>query len=291
LATIRTDLSVRISARHDRPGLRELVKASPWKHQHLDWIEPSALIEQGPIVMAAEGGRPAACLACPDDPPGVAWIRLLAIDGGVDPEAAWRALWPEAESVARASSSVAAALPQEPWFRSLLEPSGFRATTEVLFLEIQIQPRAGGGLPGIAVRDMRPTDLPDVARVDRGAFAPLWRHSQETLAVARARSPVCRVAVTGGAIVGYALSTLSPYGGHLARLAVDPECQSRGIGSLLTQDTLAELARRDVDRVTVNTQADNIRSQELYRRLGFRETGPRYPVYTKDLQANIVRRG
>jgi ribosomal protein S18 acetylase RimI-like enzyme len=29
----------------------------------------------------------------------------------------------------------------------------------------------------------------------------------------------------------------------------------------------------------LNTQADNLRSQDLYRRLGFRETGQRYPVF------------
>jgi ribosomal protein S18 acetylase RimI-like enzyme len=42
-------------------------------------------------------------------------------------------------------------------------------------------------------------------------------------------------------------------------------------------------AGRGVSRVTVNTQADNARSQSLYKRYGFEFTGYSVPVWLLDL--------
>jgi ribosomal-protein-alanine N-acetyltransferase len=75
------------------------------------------------------------------------------------------------------------------------------------------------------------------------------------------------------------VTTASPFGAHLARLAVDPAFQHRGIGRALVVDLLGQLRRRGFDSVTLNTQSDNRRSQDLYRGLGFRETGQRYPMF------------
>jgi ribosomal protein S18 acetylase RimI-like enzyme len=47
---------------------------------------------------------------------------------------------------------------------------------------------------------------------------------------------------------------------------------------------LKHVARRGFDRVTVNTQADNLSSQQLYGALGFQPTGQRYPMYAQSLR-------
>jgi ribosomal protein S18 acetylase RimI-like enzyme len=224
-------------------------------------------------------------VSVPDDPLGVAWIRLLAVDAPHPPQAAWEALWPAAEASAAQVSSRAAALPQEGWVGPLLESCGFHLATEVLFLEARAGEQAGHDVAGLVMADMAPTDLEEVVRVDCLAFSEIWRHSLATLAVAQGKSAVARVASLDRRTVGYAISTASPYAGHLARLAVDPAWQGKGIGTALIADTLTLMARRGADRVTVNTQADNLRSQDLYRRMGFRETGPRFPVFEKSLAA------
>ena len=41
--------------------------------------------------------------------------------------------------------------------------------------------------------------------------------------------------------------------------------------------------QRGISLITVNTQADNLRSQRLYHRLGFEVLGPSAPVWTLDL--------
>ena len=87
------------------------------------------------------------------------------------------------------------------------------------------------------------------------------------------------MAETDGQVLGYQLSTRNPLGAHLARLAVRPELQGRGMGRLLVADLIQQAERHGMYHLTVNTQSDNSASLALYKRIGFRETGERYPVY------------
>jgi ribosomal protein S18 acetylase RimI-like enzyme len=72
-------------------------------------------------------------------------------------------------------------------------------------------------------------------------------------------------------------------GGHLARLAVEPQQQGQGIGQALLQDLLAQFVRRGARAVTVNTQKNNQASLTLYQRMGFMATREEYPIYQIDL--------
>jgi ribosomal protein S18 acetylase RimI-like enzyme len=87
------------------------------------------------------------------------------------------------------------------------------------------------------------------------------------------------VAEADGQIIGYQLSTRNPLGAHLARLAVRPESQGRGVGRALVADLIQQAERRSMYHLTVNTQNDNLSSLALYKKIGFRETGDCYPVY------------
>jgi ribosomal protein S18 acetylase RimI-like enzyme len=72
-------------------------------------------------------------------------------------------------------------------------------------------------------------------------------------------------------------------GGHLARLAVLPDFQCRGIGYCLLYDLLSQFYRRGARSVTVNTQNDNLASIAVYEKIGFRATGETYPIYQMPL--------
>ena len=78
----------------------------------------------------------------------------------------------------------------------------------------------------------------------------------------------------------YQISTQHRQGGHLARIAVLPSEQGRGLGEGLAREALHFFQARGVRLVTVNTQADNHRSLRLYRRLGFDLFGYDVPVWT-----------
>jgi ribosomal protein S18 acetylase RimI-like enzyme len=120
-------------------------------------------------------------------------------------------------------------------------------------------------------------DLPRVVDLDAAAFDPLWRNSLEGLASAFNQACYASVAEDDAGLIGYQLATGGAFGTHLARLAVQPAAQGRGLGAALVHDLNAHIPQDREPRLTVNTQADN-RPHALYERLGFRRTGERFPV-------------
>jgi ribosomal-protein-alanine N-acetyltransferase len=138
-------------------------------------------------------------------------------------------------------------------------------------------------LAAAAIRAARPSDYEAVTATDIAAFEPPWQMSAAVLYDAILRADLISVAEVEGQIVGYQLTTPSQFGAHLARLAVLPGWQGHGIGGGLVRHLVEYANQRGYREVTVNTQDTNAASLAVYRRLGFRRTGTRYPVYQLNL--------
>jgi ribosomal-protein-alanine N-acetyltransferase len=275
------DRSIRSVGSNDRALIDGLIATAVWRHAHLDWLDAGDLVGSAPFLLALERGRTVACLGCPPDPPGVAWIRVFAGASAYPAADAWRALWPPAcASAVELGAHTAAAMTTDRWMASLVQESGFAESNRVVFLEHQ----GMAGVPviptGARLRAYQPADLQAVHEVDQQAFDGLWRYSLPVLTAALAQAASVTVLEAEGTVAGYQLSTASALGAHLARLAVRPELQGRGHGRALVEHLLHESGRHGFDRVSVNTQEDNAPSLRLYRRLGFRDTGRSYPVFT-----------
>jgi ribosomal-protein-alanine N-acetyltransferase len=278
------DLVLRKARSTDRAQVAGLLSRAHWRHFHLDWRDPLDVLSQEPNLLAYHGDRLVAHFASPPDPDRTAWIRSFCVDGSLTPLAVWRPLWAEAAAacLARQVGRVASLLSGE-WMRPLLAEAGFRESNAVVFFEWRgSAPDLPAPSPG-QVRPLRQTDLPAVVAVDERAFAPLWRNSLESLSAAMSQAIVATGIEVDGQLAAYQLTTASPFGAHLARLAVEPTFQRMGLATGLVVDLIHHLGRRGFDSVTLNTQADNLRSQDLYRGLGFRETGQRYPVFEASL--------
>jgi len=273
-------LSVRAVGPEEKRLVTSMLSTSRWRHSHLDWQDPVDLLGQQPYLVAERDATYVGLMACPEGPEGVAWVRVLGLALGVDPDEVWQDLWEEAaRRLLDSGIRHAACLLSGPWQRPLLSGSGFHETNAVVFFERSTRRIPPPGRSQVSFRRFEPSDLASVGAVDHAAFRPLWRVSPGTLEIAYRTAADAGVAAVDGRVVGYQLTTISPLGAHLARLAVDPAWQNRGIGSALVVRLLQRLVEQGVTRVTLNTQADNGKSQELYRRLGFRETGERLPVF------------
>lgn len=272
----------------DHQKLSDLIFFEPRLHRHLDWRSPLEWLGSPFYWAVDEGSQITAALACPPEVEGIAWVRLFVFRGGWLAGNAWEALWGTArEGIARAGGAQVAAIAMQTWFQQVLANSGFESRQRIVMLEwhgFTGQPW-GGNEAGVRIRPMMEADLPVVQEVDAAAFEPLWQNSLETLRRAFLQSLLVTVVETEAGIVGYQLSTGGGQHAHLARLAVHPAWQGRGLGRALVNDLLAKLVHNGIYKLSVNTQSDNVASLALYQRLGFIRTGEQYPVYVFDVPA------
>lgn len=279
----QTQLSVRTVNPKDRHKLANLIHFETYVHRHLDWRPPLDWLGNQPYLLAEQNGSVIGALACPPDPPQVSWIRLFAAASYLPVDRAWHALWPAALDDLQQADQLGwvAAIPLQEWFQSLLEKSQFVLTHRVIMLswEPSRMPVDAPHSAGLTLRPMNFDDLPAVREVDAASFTPIWQNSIPCLQLAFNQATIATVAEQEGRMVGYQISTATSLGGHLARLAVLPEHQGKGIGFSLVCDLLKQFERRGAAGVTVNTQQDNEASLSLYRKAGFRRTGEEYPVY------------
>lgn len=275
--------TVRPAEMADRDLVRGLMEGARWRHQHLDWAGALELLNMQPYLLAEDHRLPVGILACPPDPPGVSWIRLFASASGYRPQDVWDVLWTQTLPAARALGvHTLAALSLNAWLEPILIGSGFAQTNAVLFLEWDAGEVTDDASIDADLRDLEPLDLEQVVEVDARAFSPIWRHSISAIELAFDQAALARGVFVDGQMAGYQISTASAFGAHLARLAVVPEIQHRGLGRAMVVDVLRHFSERGYGRVTVNTQQDNPASQTLYRNLGFRETGQIFPVFQRD---------
>lgn len=282
---LRTRARVRPAEDKDRGQLANILHFETHVHRHLDWRPPLDWLGLSPYLIAEQDERVVAALACPPDPPGVAWIRVFAAGGGEGVGTAWELLWPLArQQLGELPVKHVAAIPLQDWFRDLLQNHGFRHAHNVVVL---VWDNASEVLPAPrATCDMRPmlaADLAAVQELDAVAFGELWRNSLDSLDLAFKQAAVATVAEDDEGLLGYQISTHSPLGAHLARLAVHPRAQRQGVGYRLVRELQEHYSMPPLTRLTVNTQDHNEVSLALYKKAGFRETQEHYPVYQLDL--------
>ena len=278
---IGLNLQARPAGLQDRQAISSLVFYENHAHRHLDWRHPLDWLGSPYFWLMEENGRALAALACPPDPPGIAWVRLFAFGGQVSAVEAWSSLWELARGeIARRGGAQVAVIAMQGWMRELLARTEFDRLQSVVMLEWKGRPVLGPSLPtGVSLRPLAESDLPAAEQVDAEAFAPLWHISLDNLRRAFSQAIVATVIESQGRLLGYQLSTGKPLGAHLARLAVRKEAQGFGLGAALVADLLGQMRRRGAALITVNTQNDNHASLAVYRKMGFLRTGEEYPVF------------
>ncbi|HKI53758.1 MAG TPA: N-acetyltransferase [Anaerolineales bacterium] len=280
-------MQVRRADLKDQQRLSNLVFFETRSHRHLDWRAPLEWLGNPYFWTVENGTSLTAALACPEETDGIAWVRLFVHSSGFwSSENAWTVLWELAQKdIAQAGGATVAAIAQHPWFRKVLEMAGFENRQNIVMLEWLYQPWVSREAEEVRIRQMTEADLPNVVSVDNASFDPLWHNSYETLQRALSQSLFATVAEDEQGVIGYQVTTGSNTRAHLARLAVHPAAQGRGIGSTILADLFTRIRQNGYVKLSVNTQSDNQTSLNLYKKMGFTLTGESYPVYTFNVAA------
>src|SRR5512147_2192014 len=188
----------------DHQQLSNLIFFETRLHRHLDWRSPLEWLGAPYYWALEEGGQIMAALACPEELPGMAWVRLFVYTGHWSAEDAWTLLWATARrEIEQAGSAKVAAIAIQPWFQQILAANGFENRQQIVLLEWRYQPSAARETSGIRIRKMTKADLPDVEKTDAASFDPLWQNPLETLRRAFGQSLYATVAENEMGIIGY----------------------------------------------------------------------------------------
>ena len=259
----------------------ELFNARKFIHLHPGWRSVPEWLPYQPFWVLQQEQHIQAALACPVEPKGVAWVRLFASRFPTRPASVWPQLFEQVYQSLPDPKPEIAALGLSTWFSDMLQSNRFEERNRIiiLFWDTAQQPAVPIRNPHIRLRQMTSADLIHVLKLDHQAFKPLWQISWEALSTAFHQCAYATVAERDDQVIGYQISTNTHNATCLERLAVSPEQQNQGIGAALVYDLIDDFQLSSAMHLTVNTQQDNLSSQTLYKKMGFKLTGESYPVF------------
>ncbi|MEZ4729335.1 MAG: GNAT family N-acetyltransferase [Caldilineaceae bacterium] len=274
--------------------VRRLWQRSRYLYHNLGAEDLTALLTKQVALLAEESGQPWGFICLHEEPrpatlptaaPTRVYLRALALTRGRAPAVYVTDLVNAAISHLRPSMQghLLIAYADADWVRMPLFQAGFTLAEEVQFLEFaQVQRwrlSAATPQPSLHLHPGQVADLEALAALDAAAFTPLW-HFDATALHELLMTGRLQVASAEGGLIGYTALTTSDRHAHLARLAVHPHMQRRGIGKFLLEDVLRYAQTAGVETMLLNTQVHNHTAQHLYRAVGFRPTGRITPVLT-----------
>jgi ribosomal protein S18 acetylase RimI-like enzyme len=273
--------------RTHRRAAMDLIYRGGRTHTHLDWHETGAWLDSqnASIKLAWWDDELIGMMAASAPLHDTCWLRLVAVADPAPLRRVLRLLWDELVPDLKAQGvHTVAVLVMNDWISSCIPALGFAYVEHIITLRRDgyDRPPINSG-SGVAIRPAEVGDLQAMVVVDQAAFNPPWQLAYEDLYQARRIAAVCTVARVDEQIVGYQLSTLYRHSGHLARLAVSPVAQGRGVGRILLDNLIVRFAQRGVAVITVNTQESNTRSQRLYTHYDFHRTGYDLPVWVSTI--------
>ena len=270
---------VRPASQADATSIDILMLRGETITRHMDWLNTRDWMLKPDTLLLFEGSDLLAMLVIPEEPSGIRWLRLLVHLPFIPPQEVWLDFWHYIKQQPFIGCTVAVIAQNNQLARYLLD-CGWEQKQSIVFLSKQIgntekQPETFGD---VILRAATQMDLLPIAEIDQASFVPLWRNGTATLEAGMRSNSYTTVAILDGVICGYQLSNFMYTGLHLARLAVMPDFQARGVGHSLLNDLTRYAASARCDIITVNTQNDNHRSLALYERNGFERNTQQYPV-------------
>lgn len=300
-------MRTRIATSTDLAAIRNLLAHAPRQQVHISSEDIEPAIEWGRFLLLVrdpvcdgvdEAEELLACLATAVEvdsaPPSanqpIRWyVRGVAFARQVSPTTALQQLMHAfAQSADRTQPQQLIAYSSAKWLDRALGGAGMTLAERVDYFALErLQKRSWPAVATVVsciIRDATHADLESLVALDSCAFDALWRYTWRQMWDAWINGPLL-TAWVDGELAGYAALTVDAEVCTIARLAVDPTKQRRGVGRTLMRASLQLAQEAGCTRAILNTQATNQRAQALYRAFGFRPTGETFAVFVLDLPA------
>lgn len=140
----------------------------------------------------------------------------------------------------------------------------------------------------VTVTPMHRRHLRSVLRIEDDVYPRPWSMSLFLSELALASTRAYFVAKVGRHVVGYGGLMISDDDAHVTTIAVDPDWQSRGVGTRLLLALAREGLRRGARSLTLEVRVGNHHAQALYRKFGFLPVGIRRGYYQETNEDALV---
>ncbi len=139
----------------------------------------------------------------------------------------------------------------------------------------------------VVMDNMTAEDIEEILKIEKSLFSSPWNQWIFKAEMKKKRSS-CLVARIEGVMVGYAILNYLEKEGHLMNLAVVPEYQKRGIGSVLLTRLMKVAKQNGVRRIILEVRPSNLSARRFYRKFGFQEIGVRKEYYAEGGENGLV---
>lgn len=134
------------------------------------------------------------------------------------------------------------------------------------------------GDPPSYVRDLDPDDLPEILRIEHRCFPDPWSLQAFISELQRPRTHL-RVVESAGAVAAYLIGWFVSDEAHIANVAVSPDHQGRGLGSLLLEEFIDMSYREGASYIVLEVRVGNEPAIHLYEKYNFRRVAVRKNYY------------
>lgn len=131
-------------------------------------------------------------------------------------------------------------------------------------------------------------DLDAVQEIERAVFTQPWTRGMFAAELSKTNLSTYFVAKVKGEIIGYTGLFSVFEEGHITTLAVKPEYQGQGVGTMLILNLLESSLSKGVKRFTLEVRKSNLSARRLYEKFGFQEMGVRKRYYRDNDEDAIV---
>ena len=269
---------------HHRTQVLHLLEHHARVHYHLDWhpLQTWLKVAQPPSLLVYDQDQHlmGAVLLMTPYRATYSWIRLFALHDDAPSSVGKLMLDQIAQIGAELGIVDFLAIESDPWFGAMVLANQFRLIDQIVHfrrpphpLRVQTEQEHG-----FVIRSALRRDLQAVVAVDNDAFDSYWNMRLADFQSVYSSTTSFKVAERNHQIIGYQLTMPNMQQVHLGRLAVRPDSQGQGVASALVRQLITEFPHL---MVTVNTQASNIRSQHLYKHLGFDLLSFKTPIWQR----------